>query len=65
MDTAMRIQQVLREEIKESTVITIAHRLEAVRNADYCIVLGKGKVLEAGKAEDMLRDKNGFGGLLG
>ena len=55
----------LRKEIKESTVITIAHWLEAVWNADYCIVLGKGKVLEAGKAEDMLRDKNGFGGLLG
>ena len=65
MDTAMRIQQVLREEMKESTVITIAHRLEAVRNADYCIVLGKGKVLEAGRAVDMLGDRNGFGGLLG
>ena len=65
MDTAMRIQQVLREEMKESTVITIAHRLEAVRNADYCIVLGKGKVIKAGKAEDMLGDGSGFGGLLG
>ncbi|OCL05499.1 P-loop containing nucleoside triphosphate hydrolase protein [Glonium stellatum] len=64
MDTAMRIQQVLREEMKESTVITIAHRLEAVRNADYCIVLGKGKVLQAGRAEDMLGDGGGFGGLL-
>ncbi|OCK85996.1 P-loop containing nucleoside triphosphate hydrolase protein [Lepidopterella palustris CBS 459.81] len=66
METAMRIQQVLREEMRESTVITIAHRLEAVRNADYCIVLGKGEVLEAGSAEEMLKQgERGFGALLG
>lgn len=57
METAMQIQQVLHEEMKESTVITIAHRLEAVRGADYCLVLGKGKVLEQGPAEEMLRTK--------
>lgn len=56
-ETAMQIQQVLHEEMKDSTVITIAHRLEAVRNADYCIVLGKGKVIEQGLAADMLRDQ--------
>jgi ABC-type multidrug transport system fused ATPase/permease subunit len=53
--TAVQIQQILREEMKESTVITIAHRLEAVRDADYCIVLGKGRVLEQGRAADMLK----------
>jgi ABC-type multidrug transport system fused ATPase/permease subunit len=57
METAMQIQQVLHEEMKESTVITIAHRLEAVRGADYCLVLGKGKILEQGPAEEMLREK--------
>lgn len=57
METAMQIQQVLHEEMKESTVITIAHRLEAVRGADYCLVLGKGKVLEQGPADEMLREK--------
>ncbi|TKA25471.1 hypothetical protein B0A50_06338 [Salinomyces thailandicus] len=55
-ETAMQIQQVMHEEMKNSTVITIAHRLEAVRNADYCIVLGKGKILEQGPASEMLRD---------
>ncbi|KAF2720869.1 putative ABC transporter [Polychaeton citri CBS 116435] len=55
-ETAMQIQQVMHEELKESTVITIAHRLEAVKNADYCIVLGKGRVLEQGPADVMLRD---------
>lgn len=55
-ETASQIQQVMHEEMKESTVITIAHRLEAVRNADYCIVLGKGKILEQGPAAEMLRE---------
>ncbi|KAF2035160.1 ABC bile acid transporter-like protein [Setomelanomma holmii] len=63
-ETAQRIQSVLREEMKQSTVITIAHRLEAVKNADYCIVLGKGKLVKAGKAADMLKEGSEFSGML-
>lgn len=47
--------------MKESTVITIAHRLEAVKNADYCIVLGDGRVLDQGSAEDVLGRVHGSG----
>ena len=54
-ETAMQIQQVMHDEMRDSTVITIAHRLEAVRNADYCIVLGKGKILRQGTATEMLK----------
>jgi ABC-type multidrug transport system fused ATPase/permease subunit len=49
METALRIQEILRQEMRESTVITIAHRVEAVKGADFCVVLGKGKVLEGGE----------------
>ncbi|KAF2002299.1 P-loop containing nucleoside triphosphate hydrolase protein [Amniculicola lignicola CBS 123094] len=63
-ETSQRIQTVLREEMRESTVITIAHRLEAVRNADYCVVLSKGKVEKAGRAEDMLREGSELRGML-
>ncbi|ROV97829.1 hypothetical protein VPNG_08678 [Cytospora leucostoma] len=45
--TAFYIQKVLREELRESTVITIAHRVEAVRDADFEIVLDKGKLVRA------------------
>ncbi|KAF2684468.1 ABC bile acid transporter-like protein [Lentithecium fluviatile CBS 122367] len=55
-ETAQRIQEVLRNEMSESTVITVAHRLEAVKSADFCVVLGKGKLVKAGKAADMLRE---------
>ena len=65
METTIRIQKVLREEMRESTAITIARRLEAVRNADYCVVLGKRKLVRAGNAKDMLAEGTGISGLLG
>ncbi|KAK0721995.1 hypothetical protein B0T26DRAFT_850270 [Lasiosphaeria miniovina] len=46
--TADEIQRLLREELRYSTVITIAHKAEAVRDADFEVVLEKGKVLRAG-----------------
>ncbi|KAI1127936.1 ABC transporter [Nemania abortiva] len=49
-ETALAIQDVLRDELAQSTVITIAHRLEAVRDADYFIRLDGGRVVEAGPA---------------
>lgn len=63
-ETAQKVQALLRDEMKQSTVITIAHRLEAVKNADYCVVLGKGKLIKAGKAADMLREGSEFSGML-
>jgi ABC-type multidrug transport system fused ATPase/permease subunit len=54
--SAMEIQQVLREELSEATVVTIAHRVEAVKGADWCIVLDKGRVLSEGPAGEMLKD---------
>ena len=54
-ETAMQIQEVMQEEMKDSTVITIAHYLEAVRYADYCIVLAEGRVFKEGPTEEMLQ----------
>ena len=51
METALQIQQILREEMTESTVLTIAHRLEAVKDANYFIRLDKGRVAAQGPAE--------------
>lgn len=47
--------------MKGRTVITIAHRLEAVKNAEYCVVLGKGKLVRYGSAREILNE--GSGGL--
>ncbi|KAK8027114.1 ABC transporter [Apiospora marii] len=52
--TAMAIQEVLRDELRQSTVITIAHRLEAVKDVDYFVRLDNGKVVEFGPAPNTL-----------
>ncbi|KAI4247900.1 MAG: hypothetical protein L6R42_009476, partial [Xanthoria sp. 1 TBL-2021] len=51
-ETAMQIQAILREELKESTVITVAHRLEAVKDADFFVRLEEGKLKACGPAGD-------------
>ncbi|KAK4034999.1 putative ATP-dependent permease [Parachaetomium inaequale] len=47
-ETAGYIQRLLREELRHSTVITIAHKAEAVQDSDFEIVLDQGRVVRAG-----------------
>ncbi|KAG5985002.1 hypothetical protein E4U55_002109 [Claviceps digitariae] len=51
--TAATVQRILRNELSNSTVITIAHRLEAVQDANWCLRLEKGRVLECGPTKDL------------
>jgi ABC-type multidrug transport system fused ATPase/permease subunit len=44
--TDERIQQALRSEFQESTLITIAHRLRTIMDYDKILVLDEGKVVE-------------------
>ncbi|KIW19499.1 hypothetical protein PV08_00071 [Exophiala spinifera] len=53
VETSAEIQRVLREELRESTIITIAHRAAAVENADSCVVLASGRVVKQGRPEEM------------
>lgn len=47
-ETSLEIQTILRDEMRDSTVITVAHRLEAIKDADYYVVLDRGRVAEQG-----------------
>lgn len=47
-DTAAVIQRVLRHELAESTVVTVAHRIEAIVDAKFEIVLEKGRMVRSG-----------------
>ncbi|MCR5703254.1 MAG: ABC transporter ATP-binding protein/permease [Eubacterium sp.] len=40
---------------REKTIIMIAHRLKTVRNADQIIVVDKGKIVQKGKHEELLK----------
>jgi ABC-type multidrug transport system fused ATPase/permease subunit len=52
-ETSLDIQQIIREELQQSTVITIAHRVEAVKDADYFVVLDQGRVSRQGHVRDL------------
>ncbi|EWG44547.1 hypothetical protein FVEG_05573 [Fusarium verticillioides 7600] len=54
--TAAMVQRILRQELRESTVITIAHRLEAVEDATWCLRLDRGRVVECGQANNIGRN---------
>ncbi|CAL5874333.1 uncharacterized protein PFLUO_LOCUS8629 [Penicillium psychrofluorescens] len=52
-ETSLEIQQIVREELELSTVITIAHRIEAVKDADYFVVLDQGRLARQGHVRDL------------
>ena len=37
------------------TIIMIAHRLKTVRNADHIVVIDKGKIVQRGKHNELMR----------
>lgn len=56
--TDAAVQRVLRSTLAGATLITIAHRLGSVADADQVVVMGGGRVLEVGPPAD-LRDRPG------
>jgi len=53
--TEVLIQDVIREEFRGQTIVSIAHRLETLRDCDTVVELDKGKVVRLGPA-DMILD---------
>jgi ABC-type multidrug transport system fused ATPase/permease subunit len=61
VETAMLLQAIIREEMVEATVLTVAHRVEAVRGADYVVVLEDGKVKREGPVGEVLDQVDDIG----
>jgi ABC-type multidrug transport system fused ATPase/permease subunit len=53
------ITESLESLMKNRTTIIIAHRLSTVKKADKILVLEKGKIVEQGKHEDLIKIPNG------
>ncbi|MCF8221930.1 MAG: peptidase domain-containing ABC transporter [Bacteroidales bacterium] len=55
-----RIVNSLDEFFSGKTVMIIAHRLSTVRNADNIVVLDKGKIIETGSHNELIRKKGAY-----
>ena len=49
------LMEAIRELTREKTVIMIAHRLKTVRNADQIVVIDKGRIVEQGKHDELVK----------
>uniref|UniRef100_A0A6B2KWK1 Uncharacterized protein n=1 Tax=Arcella intermedia TaxID=1963864 RepID=A0A6B2KWK1_9EUKA len=58
LNTDMMIQQTIRREFKNVTVLTIAHRINTIIDSDKVLVLDSGQVAEFAPPEVLLKDKN-------
>jgi len=62
-ETEVLIQKSLSKITKERTTLVIAHRLSTIKNADNIIVMDKGKIIESGKHDFLLKNKNVYSDL--
>ena len=54
--TDRQIQEVIRDKFNDSTVLTIAHRLNTIMNYDKVLVLDGGRVVEFDKPDVLIRN---------
>ncbi|CAK9442267.1 uncharacterized protein LODBEIA_P60100 [Lodderomyces beijingensis] len=58
VETDQILQQTIRTEFKDKTIITIAHRLNTILDSDRILVLNQGQVAEFDKPSVLLQNKD-------
>ncbi|KAK9507365.1 hypothetical protein O3M35_007238 [Rhynocoris fuscipes] len=59
-ETDRLIQQTIRSSFRQSTVITIAHRVRTIIDYDRVLVMGEGRVLEFDTPQNLLRNTSSY-----
>jgi ATP-binding cassette, subfamily B, bacterial MsbA len=54
------VQEALTHLMQNRTTLVIAHRLSTIQHADEILVINKGKIVERGTHDDLLKNENGF-----
>ncbi|KAJ2347150.1 Canalicular multispecific organic anion transporter 1 [Coemansia sp. RSA 2671] len=64
LETDKMVQELIRKEFSDCTVLTIAHRLETIMKSDRIIVMDKGTIAEIGTPEELLAKDGMFAQLV-
>ena len=59
-----KIQSMLRNRFRNTTMLTIAHRLDTILDYDSILVLDEGRVVEFGPPQQLLENPDGFFSIL-
>ena len=64
MKTDTFIQNIIREKFADTTVITIAHRLNTIADYDRVVVMSKGRIVEEGAPWELIEKKGKLYGMI-
>ncbi|KAJ2641299.1 Transporter of the ATP-binding cassette (ABC) [Coemansia sp. RSA 1694] len=64
LETDRKMQELIRSEFSECTVLTIAHRLDTIMSSDRIIVMEKGEIVEIGSPKELIASGGMFAELV-
>ncbi|RWA05420.1 hypothetical protein EKO27_g9683 [Xylaria grammica] len=63
-DTEKKMQDIIREEFRNYTIIAVSHRLDMIMDFDRVVIMNKGEIVEVGNPAQLAKDPTTkFGGL--
>jgi ATP-binding cassette, subfamily B, bacterial MsbA len=59
-ESEILVQEAIERLMKNRTTFVIAHRLSTIRNATRILVLDRGRIVQSGKHEELLKEESGL-----